>query len=68
MQYGPPTKTVTKPWITGSGIHLTHVSNVWFDDAGNELLIENYMDALHGRLVLATKARIELIMQKANEI
>jgi hypothetical protein len=34
----------------------------------NELVIENYSDATHGRLVLATKARIELIMQRANEI
>lgn len=67
-KYGQPTKTVTKPWITSSGIHLTHVANIWRDDAGNELVIENYMDATHARLVLATKARIAVIMEKANEI
>ena len=67
-KYGPPTKTATKPWITGGGIHLTHVSNIWLDDAGNELVIENYADATHGRLVLATKTRVELIKQRANEI
>ena len=67
-KYGAPTKTATKPIITGTGIHLTQIINSWTDDAGNVLSVENYSDATHGRLVLATKGRIELIMQRANEI
>jgi hypothetical protein len=67
-KYGAPTRSVTKPIITGTGIHLIQVVNSWIDDAGNVLSVENYSDATHGRLVLATKTRIELIMQRANEI
>jgi|SRR5271165_2051395 len=67
-KYGPPTKTLTTPTITDKGVHLMRVTNVWRDDAGNVLSIENYSDATHGRLVLATQARIELLKQKTNEI
>lgn len=67
-KYGKPTEHFTAQGITGNGIHLTRVTGIWRDDAGNELMLQNYSDALHGRLVLRTKARIELDKQRANEI
>jgi hypothetical protein len=67
-KYGKPTEHFSTPGITGNGIHLTRVTGIWRDDAGNELMLENYSDALHGRLVLRTKARIELEKQRASEI
>jgi len=63
-KYGLPTKTLTTPIITAGGNHLTGVTNVWSDNAGNVLSIENYSDATHGRLMLATQARIELMASR----
>jgi hypothetical protein len=67
-KYGKPTEHFTAQGTTGNGIHLTRVTGIWRDDAGNEMMLQNYSDALHGRLVLRTKARIELDRQRASEI
>lgn len=67
-KYGEPKEHFNTPVVSGGGVHANRVIGIWRDDAGNELVLENYSDQYHGQIVLRTRARIELEKHKANEI
>jgi hypothetical protein len=64
--YGPPTQQALKTEVSSDGLKLTRWIGVWRDSDGNELLLMQYSDALHGTLSMRTPARIKLEKQQAH--
>ena len=64
--YGPPTQQALQTDASSDGLKSTRWIGVWRDSEGNELLLRQYSDALHGTLSMRTPARIKLENQHAN--
>jgi hypothetical protein len=64
--YGPPTQQTVQTEAASSVQKMPRWIGVWRDTAGDELLLMQYTDALHGTLSMRTPARIKLEKQQTH--